>query len=804
MLLVCRSLPQPKPDVVVCALDHVFDIGTGDKFNLFNLYRETEDDTTYNDNPFQHGDYDCNYCEPHQVNDMVKGFKTECNSVRSYFHLNCRGLAANWDSFKHLVCEMNHMFDFIGISECFRTHDDPRLHLSGYHDLIARCRHDSPRGGVGIFVKNTTNYTIREDLSLFLPHIFESIFIEIINESSKNSVVGVIYRPNTAPWADLDIFETNLQELMNSINNEAKLCTIMGDFNVDLIKFNIHQRTNDYLENIFSCGFLPVILKPTRITHSSATLIDHIYTNDIANPGISSIILTDVADHLGTAYFTKLKLNRRSVKPIKRRLFSERNIATFKHKLLNGNFDNIKNLNCPDEAYSKFMELYLDYFNESFPLCEFKPNSNNLKREPWFNDDLLVSAKLKNKLYSKKLKKPTEPNIERYKDHLREYNKQKRITKNSYYRTMLDKNKHNIKQSWIILKQAMGKNNDKSSYPNQFLIENKNISDKQDIANSFNTFFSKIGAETSNNVPQTNKQFASYLPNSIMNSIFIEPVSPSDVLKATNRLKPKTSSGHDELSTKLMKETISLILEPITHIINVSFDTGIFPKLMKIAKVIPIYKKSDKALMQSYRPISLLPVFSKIIERIMYNKIVSFFNCNNLFYKHQYGFRCKHSTIHPIIHLLNHCSSAYNERSSETTLAIFCDLSKAFDVINHDILLRKLNNYGIRGIANTWLRSYLSGRQQYVEFESHKSSYTDIECGVPQGSILGPLLYLIYVNDISNSCDANILSFADDTTIFLSHSNLDQLFIKANFEINKLYEWFCSTGSHSILQKQTI
>ena len=176
----------------------------------------------------------------------------------------------------------------------------------------------------------------------------------------------------------------------------------------------------------------------------------------------------------------------------------------------------------------------------------------------------------------------------------------------------------------------------------------------------------------------------------------------------------------------------------------------------------------------------------------MFNKVSQFLNLSNLFYKHQYGFRASHSTIHPIIHLLNHCAESTNHSNPEYTLAIFCDLSKAFDVISHDILLSKLNSYGIRGIANQWFNSYLSNRYQYVEIDGHKSAYSEINCGVPQGSILGPLLYLIYVNDIGFSCNGKILSFADDTTIVVSDSNIDQLYNRANLLINNLFEWFCS------------
>ena len=258
------------------------------------------------------------------------------------------------------------------------------------------------------------------------------------------------------------------------------------------------------------------------------------------------------------------------------------------------------------------------------------------------------------------------------------------------------------------------------------------------------------------------------------------------MINTTSKLKTKTSSGHDKISTKLLKETINNIAEPITHIINKSFLTGVVPNNMKIAKVVPIYKASDNNLLKNYRPISLLTSFSKLLEKIMYDKVISFLTSNEVLYQHQYGFRSKHSTIHPIMHFLNHCTSSANKQNSEYTLAVFCDLSKAFDVINHRILLHKLNNCGIRGIVNTWFEHYLFEKTQFVEFGGERSSTQNIQCGVPQGSILGPLLYLIYVNDICNSCNSNILSFADDTTVYVSDSDIHKAYLNANEEINNV------------------
>ena len=529
------------------------------------------------------------------------------------------------------------------------------------------------------------------------------------------------------------------------------------------------------------------------MTNSSATLIDHIYTNDITSSFRSGIIINDVADHLGTFCIFHDKTKKIKPKQIKKRIFNKTNTNTFYRKLENTDFSEILKIDCPDWAYNKFMDIYLAEFDASFPMREVSSRAKFIKRQPWFTTGLLTSSINKGKLFSLKLHNPTDENIRKYKIYNKVFNKLKRKMKTLYFKTILEENRNNSRKCWSILKSAIGKTNDKSSFPLSFTINNSKISDKSEIVEGFNNFFSNIGLTTSHNVPPSKYPFSSYMSPRNMQSIFLGPVAPSDVSDSAKKLKSKLSSGHDNISTKLMKYTLNYIIEPITHIINQSLCTGIVPTDMKIAKVVPIYKSSDSTILKNYRPVSLLPAFSKLLEKIVFKQLMSFLTGQNILYDHQYGFRPKHATIHPIIHLLNHCASSSSKHDPETTLAILCDLSKAFDVIDHDILLSKMNNYGIRGLANDWFKNYLSCRQQYVDIDGITSHQVKIQIWVPQGSILGPLLFLLYVNDIGNSCHGMILSFADDTTLITSSSNLNELFTNANVYINNLYEWFCSS-----------
>ena len=632
-------------------------------------------------------------------------------------------------------------------------------------------------------------------MGLLVPHVFESLFIETSNSSNAGTtnIVGVIYRPNTQPKADIDIFSSTLFDIMDIINNEKKQCVLMGDYNIDLLSYNSHAKTGGFVDNIFSRGFIPQITKPTRVTPSSATLIDHIYTNTISPNSASGIIITDVADHFGVFYAEPNKSRITTNIQKDKRIYSDTNLMKFKQYLDQTDFTPVLNTNCPDDAYNTFMSLYKKAFNTALPLKPVKPNKRYIKKEPWMTTGLLKSMRTKSNLFQKKLKIPSENNIRKYKIYVNMYNKLKREMKTTYFKNMLEANKHDMKNIWKTLKQAIGKSNDKRHFPQTFLVENEKVTDKTKIAQAFNDYFSSIGKTTSQNVPTAeNKKFSDYLTNPIMESMFLEPIEESHILEVVKKLRPKTSFGHDEISSKIIKETINNIIQPITHIVNRSFVMGIVPNQLKIAKVIPVYKASNQDELKNYRPISLLPAFSKIFEKIMFQKMMSYLNSKDILYKHQYGFRAKHSTVHPIVHLLNNCAEANNKQPKEMTLSVFCDLSKAFDVISHDILIKKLEHYGLRGIVQQWLNNYLSNRTQYVEFENEKYSIRNIECGVPQGSILGPLLYLIYVNDISNSTSGKILSFADDTSLIITDDNIDNLFENANTELKIFYNWFCA------------
>ena len=250
-----------------------------------------------------------------------------------------------------------------------------------------------------------------------------------------------------------------------------------------------------------------------------------------------------------------------------------------------------------------------------------------------------------------------------------------------------------------------------NSLPSTFVIKDAKISHPQTIAEEFNNLFSKIGQYVSDNVPNPISHYSDYLKGHFHHNFNLTSVDPVEILKTVRLMQSKTSQGHDHISTKLLKETIDLILMPLKHIINQSFISGIVPENMKIAKIILLFKSGNQEIMNNYRPISLLPAFSKLLEKLVCKRLTSFLETNHILYKHQYGFRTKHSTMHPILHLLKYISENNDKPTKDITLAVFIDLSKAFDTICHTTLINKLNFYGFRGITNEWFQSYLTKRK---------------------------------------------------------------------------------------------
>ena len=332
----------------------------------------------------------------------------------------------------------------------------------------------------------------------------------------------------------------------------------------------------------------------------------------------------------------------------------------------------------------------------------------------------------------------------------------------------------------------MGKKKDR--VPTSFHENGETFTDPTVIADKFNDYFVNIGQSISRSIPGSIKSSQYYCKTNHVKSLFLSPVDVCEVIKISKSLISNASSGVDNVSNKVVKPVINSIVLPLVHIFNLSFSTGKVPSKLKRSKVVPVFKKNDPSKFTNYRPISLLPCFSKIIERLMYNRLYKFLTFNNLLNNSQFGFRANHSCEHILLKVQQRILDSFH--CNKCLIGVFLDLSKAFDTMDHSILLCKLKQYGIRGIALDWFSDYLSNRTQFTHVNNASSTVLNVSIGVPQGSVLGPLLFLIYINDFPNSSDLlSFYQFADDTSIFYSSNTLANTVNVLNSELIKVSDW---------------
>ena len=429
-------------------------------------------------------------------------------------------------------------------------------------------------------------------------------------------------------------------------------------------------------------------------------------------------------------------------------------------------------------------------FEMSFPVIKIKMNKRIIPINQWMSPGLLKSRRRKESLAVKKLRRPTEENIRIFKEYNNLYNRVRRAAMIAHHKNKFKKLSNDIKATWEAMREIIGNKKPRPTIPSHFLCGQNVIRSNTAIASGFNNYFSSIGRELAAEMPVQQRHFAEFLgPSSSVNFVFA-CLSEEELQLIIKKIKPKNSSGPDKISSKVIKEIFPAISAPLRYLINLSLQTGFIPERFKEAKVIPIYKSGNKHLFTNYRPISLLSSFSKILEKVVATQMGRYLCARNILYIHQYSFRKGHDPSQPVIHFLKNIYDALNDNDLNYSMGVFVDLKKAFDTVNHTILLRKLQHYGFRGTSYLWFENYLRGRTQYVQIEDVASEKLKIECGVPQGSVLGPLLFLLYINDLHLSTNLFTILFADDTTFQHTSLDLNSLFDTVNAELEKIRVWF--------------
>ena len=504
-------------------------------------------------------------------------------------------------------------------------------------------------------------------------------------------------------------------------------------------------------------------------------------------------LITDISDHFPNFLFIDLVIQKYQDRPLIR-IFTPNKIEKYRNEVVNENplvtSENSINLedNNPQSSYNEFDENLHKVYNKYFPLV--KKSRKQANDKPFITNGIKESIKSRNALFKKYLDDPSEINKQNWKNKRNRVVQILRKAESDYYASFIKNNSDNSKQLWKRFGNVLGKSKSNQSPIDKLLIDDKLITDQKTITSEFNKYFCSVGEKLASKIRDTGSDnFKKYLTHPSQHSIYLSNITINEIIIEINNLEQNKSPGHDEFTAKFLKISHDIISPILCDIFNICMKKGEYPNLLKIAKVLPIFKKGSKSQVSNYRPISVLSCINKIFEKILAKRIYSFLEKHQTLYEFQFGFRTGHSTTHALIEISDRLKLALN--SNKMMCGLFLDLSKAFDTVNHKILLSKLDHYGIRGPAYNLLKSYLSNRKQYVKIGKHKSELREIKCGVPQGSVLGPLLFILYINDLHKSCDSGkIRIFADDTTVFFECKSKNDITAIGSQIMTQLNAWF--------------
>jgi exonuclease III len=701
--------------------------------------------------------------------------------------------------FIEVLKEQNSAFDIICLQETWTqaTTDLSLIQLNGYA-LVSQPATSSTHGGVAIYTKNSLTF---ERITSIQTATWEAQFVRINNLPMKTPlIIGNIYRPPHNDINNLTNFIDNISEHLQSFHHD---CIIAGDYNIDLLKIHIKNINRKYLESIISVGYTPLLTFPTRFSTHSASLIDN-FLSKTANPKLihtSGILTNKLSDH--QPCFTCI--NIKTKKPKEKKYVEIKQRPPNFYDLVKKDLQELNIITKlsddpqadPNQNYSIFEDTLTALMQKHTKIKTVKFNKHKHKKCAWITNEIINSIKFRDKLHLRwKRSQPNSQIKETLKINISTYNKiikkQIRIAKIEYYSTIFQQLKDDPKNTWKEINRILSQTPTANHSIEHLNIAGTKIVDSQNISNHLNDFFANAGNRIASQIEITRTSFKDYLGTPTSLNFNFDHVSETTIQEHIRKLKNKSSTSADGINTILIKTLIHEISKPLTLIANQMINTGIFPDRLKLAKITPIFKKGDPHECGNYRPISILPTISKVFEKIILSQLNNYFDINNLHFNSQYGFRKKRSTELAALELIDTLSLKMDQ--NKTPISIFLDLSKAFDSLHHNILLTKLKHYGITQNSLTLITNYLSNRQQYTHINGSSSHKKTLTTGVPQGSILGPFLFLIYVNDF-NRCTKHfsMIHYADDTTLTttINTAHTDTSDTITN-NLSQIYTWLCA------------
>ena len=703
-------------------------------------------------------------------------------------NINIRSLNKNFHKLETLMAQLNFHPTVILVSETWLNDRKPLLFsLQGYK-FIGLPGSKEIGGGVGIFIKDFLEYKLLSSYNLNVTNC-EDIWLEVPLTKNKKIIIACVYRH---PSYNFQTFQENITSKLENMNKHNLTYIIGGDFNINYLSKSTLVR--NYKHEIESVGSNQIVKSATRFSpNCKKSLIDHLYTNLPETKIINHCICFEISDHLPSFTVIKsIKYNKSN--HIKKIIREEKNfvpedfLTELNEKLLLtvSTFNGLSG----NDMWNSFENTFSSVLNKHAPLRQQTRSECKRNNKPWITRGILKSIKAKHKLYRTVIKNPIKSNWEKFKNYRNKLNRTIVMSKRSHFQQKIQQNQGNTKKLWKTLNEIVNRKPYRQKSDLQ-IVNNSGqlIKDSKQVSNLMNTYFASVGEKLSANITPPVNTNTNYLTgvNKVNDSMFLKLFTVNEMESYIRNLDTNKSTTTTSPPTKFIKLSTKIISPIITNIFNCCISEGIFPDKLKYAEIIPIYKQGDKTQSSNHRPISILSPFSKIFEIHLHKQINNFISKHNIFHPYQYGFRRGVSTDVAVSQITEDLATKMQNKL--ITCSVFIDLRKAFDTVNHQILISKLHNYGIRGQIGKLLENYLTNRTQVTIVNNAKSNPKLITCGVPQGSILGPLLFNLYINDLPNHSAATTRLFADDACLCFSHKDPNTLQTQINRELSKTNDW---------------
>ena len=716
----------------------------------------------------------CNYLSFQEYNSKILSNQ---NSI-SIVNYNVRSYNANFELFS--ACLKNSSFPKILVLTETWFSSDYHEDIENYNSFHI-FRNGMRSGGVSVYVDVNFKTEKVEEFS-FCNSVIEICTVKVNLVGGNHFFLLGLYRPHSGTREE---FTALLDQILNSNELRDKKCVLIGDYNINMLSDD--ESVANFMNTLNSYHYFPLITKPTRFPpnelQSTPSLLDNIWINNICNYhcGIISYDYTDHCPIFCILPFTNVPIRKSEKIKISFRQKTQSNYLIFNELLENFDWNLVKS-NDVDVYAENFINTLNYLYCQAFPL-RIKCVSRKCLEHPWIDSNLRKLIDYKS-TYFKLLRLGIITSAENnfFKNKVKAILRKRKVF---YYKTVFHQQQNNMKKTWEFIRKLTS-NKVSSDGIKRIVKNNVELTDSFDIAVAFNEYFCNIAHDLDQNLPPSNFDYLSNVRSNNF-SFYLNPVSTHECSKIISQLKI-TKTSKDQIPVRLFIQHHAQYLEIICDLINLSFSKAVFPRVLKLATIIPIFKKGDSFTLGNYRPISILPTLSKVYEKCLYNRLLSFFTKHSILINNQFGFRRNISTSDAVTQLTEYQYNVLNSR--EIAINVFVDFQKAFDTISRNILLLKLKKYGIRGLPLMLLESYLGGRQQCVRVNGVCSPFCATTYGVPQGSILGPLLFLIYVNDMPNiSSNFSPVLFADDTTLCFRGENIENLVELCNNELHKFSQW---------------